>query len=591
VSTFAGNMHAFPPNLYLSGPSRIRGVEAEAVMDMVSQLTVDKMFLTIVSQTLNDKATKAEKWYKTQYATNKVTKQGLAKWTKPSPIASLALPAPNPFIPGDVTLKAPATEDMTSFPEGPTLVCEVPCWRVHYKGDRRYGQPKAYAYFNLKQPDSLFGRSTTPRTSAVARIFKASLADALNEYVYDANVAGLGFSIDFTPRATRLTFSGYNDKLGAFVETMAAALAQHRLTDEEKMARYKDQITRELKAFDNQQPYQHAAFYNQYYTSFPAFLPDQVVGEVERVTLRDVNAFADTVFRKCFGEVLVQGNVLEEEARTMIRGMEKALNFTELKRAEQAKYDLYLIPKSPRSIGTVIRNKEPNPNDKNSAVVVQFQHGDQDLKQQMALEVLASIFEQPFYADLRTKQQLGYIVSSGVKEQQDTRSLVFTVQSTFADALYLTDKVFAFVNSFEPQLAALTEEEVKGYIDGLVEQKMQKITRLSDETLRNWGEIVAGKYQYDRNLNEARATQELNKDFLLATWKSVVAEGGKERRVLTSQVLTQTDSKVGAKMTTPLPGGSVLAKSVDDFQRRATVINPNFGNAPAIEAQELGAWI
>ena len=73
----------------------------------------------------------------------------------------------------------------------------------------------------------------------------------------------------------------------------------------------------------------------------------------------------------------------------------------------------------------------------------------------MALEVLAAILEAPFYGELRTKQQLGYIVSSGVKQQREVRSLVFTVQSGFADAVYLTERVFAFLNAFLPTLEAL----------------------------------------------------------------------------------------------------------------------------------------
>jgi len=41
----------------------------------------------------------------------------------------------------------------------------------------------------------------------------------------------------------------------------------------------------------------------------------------------------------------------------------------------------------------------------------------------------------------------------------------------------------------------MSEKEVRGYIEGIVEIKLQKITRLSDETIRNWDEIVEGKYQ------------------------------------------------------------------------------------------------
>ena len=64
---------------------------------------------------------------------------------------------------------------------------------------------------------------------------------------------------------------------------------------------------------------------------------------------------------------------------------------------------------------------------------------------------------------------------------------------------------------------------------------MLLVLRISRQ--RNWGEILAGTYQYDRNLQEAQATKELNKEMLVKVWKRVVAEGGSDRRVLTSQVL------------------------------------------------------
>jgi secreted Zn-dependent insulinase-like peptidase len=48
----------------------------------------------------------------------------------------------------------------------------------------------------------------------------------------------------------------YALRLAAFVDTVAQTVAAHRPSDNLKIARYKDQISRELKAFDNQQPYQ-----------------------------------------------------------------------------------------------------------------------------------------------------------------------------------------------------------------------------------------------------------------------------------------------------------------------------------------------
>ena len=39
------------------------------------------------------------------------------------------------------------------------------------------------------------------------------------------------------------------------------------------------------------------------------------------------------------------------------------------------------------------------------------------------------MLDQRFYGELRTKQQLGYIVQSGVVESEGVRGIVFSVQS------------------------------------------------------------------------------------------------------------------------------------------------------------------
>ena len=45
ASIFASNMQDFPPNLYLSGAVRIRGVDAKDVVDLFSQLTPDTVLV------------------------------------------------------------------------------------------------------------------------------------------------------------------------------------------------------------------------------------------------------------------------------------------------------------------------------------------------------------------------------------------------------------------------------------------------------------------------------------------------------------------------------------------------------------------
>ena len=53
--------------------------------------------------------------------------------------------------------------------------------------------------------------------------------------------------------------------------------------------------------------------------------------------------------------------------------------------------------------------------------------------------------EQPFYDSLRTKQQLGYIVYSGVRFKEGFASLLFVVQSSLKDGPALSERVEEFL--------------------------------------------------------------------------------------------------------------------------------------------------
>merc|ERR1712188_362832 len=74
-----------------------------------------------------------------------------------------------------------------------------------------------------------------------------------------------------------------------------------------------------------------------------------------------------------------------------------------------------------------------------------FQVPSREIKDYMMLELLSEVIDQPFYDDLRTKQQLGYIVGSGAKNREGVLSLVLTAQSNVVDGEELTNRVETFL--------------------------------------------------------------------------------------------------------------------------------------------------
>lgn len=592
VNNAAASMQSYPdPARYLSGPSLVRELDTGLVTDLLTALKPEDMLVTYASQSFAPKASKTEYWYKTKYSVDSL-KEALPKWQSPALMPSLTIPAPNPFIPTDFTIKTKPNSDLSLAPSPPDMIIDGDLWRVHFKPDNRYGQPKAYAFLQISQSKDVFGEGTTPHISALARLLKASLQDALNEFSYDAAVAGLSYSASFTARGISLSFSGYNDKLPAFVETVAAAIANHVPSSEEKLQRFKDTILRDLSSFKTEQPYRHASFFATLCKNLPGYLPTQVAAEVEGISLGELAEWARGIWKTGYAEALIQGNLLESDARNLIQSCENSFKFEKIPEPDRAQPALVQLPIVKGGYGSIIRNPEPNPTEGNSAVYMHFQSVERDLETLVAMEMIGTLMEQPFYSSLRTQQQLGYIVFAGNKAEEGTRAVVLTVQSSIANADYLAERMFEFIEGFDTTLQAMSDEQFSSYVQGVVDQKLEKDKKLSSETLRHWGEIVEGEYKYDRDEREAAALKQLTRDKVIQTYRSVIKTGGEFRRPLTSLLYSQTDPKFKERITAPIKEGSVLIPDGREFVMSQPKVPRVKGNPPIpLDIERIGGLV
>jgi len=574
VIGFAGNMHKYDdPKEWVSGPAKIKDLKMDMVEDLLAKLKPEDAYISYTNQAFAPLADKKEKWYGTQYVELPLDRKA---WQSKK-LASLKLPQPNPFIPKNLELKLARTPPNPKGPEPPKLLKDTDTWRVFAKTDSTYGQPKGYTEFLITQPDDFLGSKCTPRTSAMTKLYQAFVDDALNEFAYDAAVAGLGYDCSFTQRGISLSFSGFNDRLPDYIATVSKAIAAHLPADEAKLVRFKDVIGRDLAAFAFEQPYQHAGSYSRLVTMEPAYLPTDVLSELQTITLAQLQQWTKQLFSKGYGQALIQGNIKEDEALAIQKSVEDAFGFQALPEEQRGAPKLAQLPVVAQGYGSVLQRPEPNPANPNSAAVVQFQNADRDnLKAQMAMEVLAIIMGNPFFADLRTKQQLGYIVYGGVANREGVRSLVFTAQSSVADAPYLTDRIFDFTNAFS--LKDISDEEIQGYIAGLVSKKLEKDKKLTTEFGRNWGEISMGQYNWQRREKEAEAMKALKRQDIEEVLAQVVRDGGGQRRVLTTQVFSQADAKGLAKIGRLQGKQGTIIASTKDFQASSTFFQPIKGS-------------
>ena len=189
-------------------------------------------------------------------------------------------------------------------------------------------------------------------------------------------------------------------------------------------------------------------------------------------------------------------------------------------------------------MGTKLVISEPNAENVNAASYVSIQGLSEDPKEHVMMELVGNIIGDPFYDELRTKQQLGYIISSGVRAVGKTKSLGFIAQSSTAKNDKLTSEIIKFLDSVRPKyLEKVGKGDFAVYVKSLIDRKTEPDKTLAAETTRNWAEISSGRLQFDRAQRDAAAALDLTKEDLLEFWDSFYVNDG--RRLLITESVPQ----------------------------------------------------
>lgn len=581
VQSLATTLENYPPSMVVAGPRRLAlaenantlitsseprtGFKNSEQLDLtvsltneyLDQLTVDNAMITIISKSFQGKTDKKEFWYGTDYSVEPIPQSTLARWKdcpKPKDLG-ISFPRKNQFIPSESGLKLkfppPVVDRLKKRTFEDRLVPVPPPeiirddgpdgrWTLYYKPDKQFGQPKAFIIMELLTKEVF----STAKNAALSNFYEFCVVDKLTEYTYDAGLAGLTYDIKVVPRGVRMTFGGYNDKLEKFASYVSKKLTVEVKDllpkDEAEFDRYKDVLTRSFAGFDVKQPYAHCAAYSKLMMQPQKYeYSNQEMKEAtENASLSDLVSYSETLWASGKGLALVQGNLEKKEALQLLDKIDKTIGFKTIS-PENYPPQLKPLPLPPIAAGstpTRVIISEPNPSDVNSASYAVIQSLSEDPKDHVMLELLSAIVTEPFYEDLRTKQQLGYIVSSGLRALGKTRFLGFIVQSSVATNDKLTTEILKYLDGVKGKLLeGLSEGDFAVYVKSLIERKTDPDKQLVAEVQRNWGEIGSGRLEFNRVQTEVGALLDLTKNDLLEFWDRLYVNDG--RRVMVTEIV------------------------------------------------------
>ncbi len=373
---------------------------------VLAQLRPDNLLATLVAKGLP--TDKHEHYFNTAYSYAEYTGPAYTALLNPPAVTAIQLPKANPFIPAAAIVR----------PIEPVHLINEPTLSLYYAQDAEFLRPMVAEVYRFRLPRQL----GSLENSVLLRFYEACVMESLNETVYPAREAGLNFTFTASLEGVQVVVEGYDASAPRLLDTVAANLVNFPLS-EERFAALKDRIVRGLANFTRGDAYltltetRRAAVREFYYR------PDEQLPVASSVTLAAVRSFAKKLYAEGKIEALVHGNVSADAAIADARKVSAAL-------APKAVPDANLLRRRllVQTPGESLRTNEQLLVN-NSAFRREYLLGDTSPTLRAATAVLANFMGEPFYAEMRTRQQLGYIVFGGAGDEEDTTFAYYIIQS------------------------------------------------------------------------------------------------------------------------------------------------------------------
>uniref|UniRef100_A0A0D3EUR7 Peptidase M16 N-terminal domain-containing protein n=1 Tax=Oryza barthii TaxID=65489 RepID=A0A0D3EUR7_9ORYZ len=500
VTDIVTTMQSFPPEEWLVGASLPSKYAPNRINMILDELSAERVRILWESKKFEGTTDSVEPWYSTAYSVENVTPSMIQQWIQKAPTEKLCIPKPNIFIPKDLSLKE--AHEKVKFP---AILRKTPLSRLWYKPDMLFSTPKVHIVIDFHCPLT----SHSPEAVISTSLFVDLLADYLNAYAYDAQIAGLFYSIYRTSAGFQVSVGGYNDKMRILLD----AIMKHISNFEVKPNRFcalKETAVKDYQNFKFSQPYYQASNY------LSLILEDQNwpwVEKLEALSKLEPDSLAKFIphlLSKTFLECYIQGNIEPNDATSIVQEIEDTIFNTPksvFKSMSPSQYLIRRVITLENELKCYHQIEGLNQKNENSSVVQHIQVHLDDALSNIKLQLFALIARQPAANQLRTIEQLGYIADLYVRSDRGVRALEIVIQST-----------------------------VKRYVKSLIDSKLEKSKNLWEESDFYWAEIEAGTLQFDRGRSEVSLLRELKKEEFIEFFDQYIRIGAPQRKTLSVQV-------------------------------------------------------
>jgi insulysin len=447
--------------------------------EFLSYLRPDNMLATFQAKGVPTDRT--EEIYGSAYAYTEDDGEAYRRLVEPSVDVAFALPAANPFLPGETTVMA----------ERPLPLIDEPGLALYYAQDVEFQRPRTAIQLRFVPTRD----QATAANDLLLRFYQTCLMDHLAPAITDADLAGVDLSADITLEGLTLSADGFADSPLRLAEYVAQQLLTFELTPE-RFASMKELTIRNLQSYAQTEAFSLARDHATALLREHFFLTDHSLDQAEDVTWEQVQAAARKFMAQGKIEAIIHGHVGPGLATESTRRMAAAIGAETAPAADLLRREHLVIAPGETIVATAAIEGV------NSTYRSSYLLPDDTPLMRATATVIGNFMRTPYFDELRTNQQLGYIVGSAAGASREQWLLLYVIQSSEFDADTQRARSEAFLTGLPDKLAAVTDEQWATLIAGARAQFEEKPKSIAEKADR----MFSAGFNYDGDWQRRDAT-------------------------------------------------------------------------------------
>ncbi|KAK9153408.1 hypothetical protein Sjap_000888 [Stephania japonica] len=534
ASDLAANMLLYPEEHIIYGDYAYEIWDEKLIKHVLSFLKPENMRVDLMTKIIDkqSKDIKYEPWFGSQYIEEPIPMSLLELWRDPPEVEpSFHLPSKNEFMPCDFTIHCVNSPNHPTHSCLPKCIIDQPMMKLWYKLDKTFKVPRANTYFLITVKRAY----NDVKSCVLTELFINLLKDELNEILYQAGVAKLGTALSIIGDKIELKIYGFNDKLPVLLSKILATVSSF-LPADDRFKVIKEDMARAFRN-TNMKPLNHSTYLRLQLLRENFYDVDEKLVCLTNLSLSDLKMFVSGLLSQLYIEGLCHGNLSEEEVLAISDILRSKLSTSLLPMELRHKDRVLCLPSGANLVRDIhVKNKL----EVNSVVQVYYQieqdFGVDSTRWRSLADLFSDIVEEPLFNQLRTKEQLGYVVECGPRLTYRILGFCFCVQSSKFDPLHLHARIDSFISGLKKLMDGLDAESFENHKSGLIAKKLEKYPSLNYETNHLWGQIVDKRYLFDMSEKEAEELKGIHKSDIIDWYNTYLGPNSPKCRRLAIRV-------------------------------------------------------